>query len=151
MGLAVSFLDFVLSEILSLFRPSVKVIFSLNRMDLGSLDSNTTLSLDVGHPRQHTVRPDPISQTSTSSQASKPIPPKARAFPLTVKKYLSQLMRLYDIPDEVILRRPKPHKRACVIGDDEVCLYEQALISGLRFPVPLFMRELLDYVGIAPA
>lgn len=60
-------------------------------------------------------------------------------------------MRLYDILDDVILHHPKLHEMACVVGDGEVCLYEQTLINGLQFPFPLFVRELLSYVGIAMA
>ena len=39
---------------------------------------------------------------------------------------------------------------ACHFFPREVCFYEAAFVCGLRFPVHLFLMELLDRFGISP-
>uniref|UniRef100_A0A2N9HVM0 Transposase (putative) gypsy type domain-containing protein n=1 Tax=Fagus sylvatica TaxID=28930 RepID=A0A2N9HVM0_FAGSY len=56
-----------------------------------------------------------------------------------------------QIPDDVVLRIPDSDERACCpkyVGD--VAFYEADLKAGLRFPIQPFVRELLDFLGLAP-
>uniref|UniRef100_A0A2N9EY24 Transposase (putative) gypsy type domain-containing protein n=1 Tax=Fagus sylvatica TaxID=28930 RepID=A0A2N9EY24_FAGSY len=55
----------------------------------------------------------------------------------------------YQIPQDVVLRIPGSDERACSHVED-VALYESALTAGLRFPVQPFIRELLDFLSLAP-
>uniref|UniRef100_A0A2N9HNJ5 Transposase (putative) gypsy type domain-containing protein n=1 Tax=Fagus sylvatica TaxID=28930 RepID=A0A2N9HNJ5_FAGSY len=57
----------------------------------------------------------------------------------------------YQIPDDVVLRIPDSDERACCpkyVGD--VAFYEADLKAGLRFPIQPFVREFLDFLGLAP-
>lgn len=55
----------------------------------------------------------------------------------------------YQIPKGVVLTAPG-EAHAFHAPGGSVALYEQALMVGLRFPVPWFLRELLLYLGLAP-
>uniref|UniRef100_A0A2N9H2L5 Transposase (putative) gypsy type domain-containing protein n=1 Tax=Fagus sylvatica TaxID=28930 RepID=A0A2N9H2L5_FAGSY len=57
----------------------------------------------------------------------------------------------YQIPDDVILRIPDSDERACCPKyEGDVAFYEADLKAGLRFPMQPFVRELLDFLGLAP-
>ena len=56
----------------------------------------------------------------------------------------------FQFPERVHVHRPHDEDRACHFFPGEVCFYEAAFTCGLRFPVHLFMMELLDHFGIAP-
>uniref|UniRef100_A0A2N9GF90 Transposase (putative) gypsy type domain-containing protein n=1 Tax=Fagus sylvatica TaxID=28930 RepID=A0A2N9GF90_FAGSY len=62
-----------------------------------------------------------------------------------------RMRRRYQIPDDVVLRIPDSDERACCpkYGGD-VAFYEADLKAGLRFPIQPFVRELLDFLGLAP-
>uniref|UniRef100_A0A2N9GVW0 Transposase (putative) gypsy type domain-containing protein n=1 Tax=Fagus sylvatica TaxID=28930 RepID=A0A2N9GVW0_FAGSY len=64
---------------------------------------------------------------------------------------IDRIRRRYQIPDDVVLRIPDSDERACCpkyVGD--VAFYEADLKAGLRFPMQPFVRELLDFLGLAP-
>uniref|UniRef100_A0A2N9HUR2 Uncharacterized protein n=1 Tax=Fagus sylvatica TaxID=28930 RepID=A0A2N9HUR2_FAGSY len=64
---------------------------------------------------------------------------------------IDRIRRRYQIPDDVVLRIPDSDERACCpkyMGD--VAFYEVDLKAGLRFPMQPFVRELLDFLGLAP-
>jgi hypothetical protein len=64
---------------------------------------------------------------------------------------IDRMRRRYQIPDDVVLRIPDSDERACCpkyVGD--VAFYEADLKAGLRFPIQPFVRELLDFLGLAP-
>lgn len=56
---------------------------------------------------------------------------------------------IYQIPDGLILTAPG-EAQAFGSPSNNVALYEQALMAGLRFSVPWFLRELLFCLGLAP-
>lgn len=74
----------------------------------------------------------------------------------TIVSYASKLgvrtlTRFYStflIFEGVVLSAPE-NTRAFEAPADSVALYEQALMMGLRFLVPLFFRELQFYLGLA--
>uniref|UniRef100_A0A2N9GMJ2 Transposase (putative) gypsy type domain-containing protein n=1 Tax=Fagus sylvatica TaxID=28930 RepID=A0A2N9GMJ2_FAGSY len=67
----------------------------------------------------------------------------------TTIESLDRVRTRYQIPQDVVLRIPGPDERACSHVED-VALYESALTAGLRFPVQPFIRELLDFLSLAP-
>ena len=67
----------------------------------------------------------------------------------TNAKSLGRVRSRYQIPDDVVLRIPNSDEWACSHVED-VALYESALTVGLRFPVQPFIRELLDFLSLAP-
>uniref|UniRef100_A0A2N9I6G8 Transposase (putative) gypsy type domain-containing protein n=1 Tax=Fagus sylvatica TaxID=28930 RepID=A0A2N9I6G8_FAGSY len=64
---------------------------------------------------------------------------------------IDKLRRRYQIPDDVVLRIPDSDERACCPKyEGDVAFYEADLRAGLRFPVQPFVRELLDFLSLAP-
>ena len=50
-----------------------------------------------------------------------------------------------------MVRIPDGDDRACHSYADEVCLYKANFISGLRFPIHPFLREVFNHLLLAPA
>uniref|UniRef100_A0A2N9EEI0 Transposase (putative) gypsy type domain-containing protein n=1 Tax=Fagus sylvatica TaxID=28930 RepID=A0A2N9EEI0_FAGSY len=64
---------------------------------------------------------------------------------------IDRIRRRYQVPDDVVLRIPDPDERACCPKyEGDVAFYEADLRAGLRFPVQPFVRELLDFLSLAP-
>ena len=63
---------------------------------------------------------------------------------------LSRFRGRFQFPDRVKVRLPHEEERACHFSPREVCFYEAAFLSGLRFPVHPFIMELLGHFDIAP-
>uniref|UniRef100_A0A2N9F5T8 Transposase (putative) gypsy type domain-containing protein n=1 Tax=Fagus sylvatica TaxID=28930 RepID=A0A2N9F5T8_FAGSY len=64
---------------------------------------------------------------------------------------INRIRRSYQIPDDVVLRIPDSDERACCPKyEGDVAFYEADFKAGLRFPVQPFVRELLDYLSLAP-
>ena len=62
---------------------------------------------------------------------------------------LSRFRGRFQFPDRVRVCRPHEEERACYFSPKEVCFYEVAFLSGLRFPVHPFIMELLGHFDIA--
>ena len=97
-----------------------------------------------------------LSEATTSARAKprKPVAPKHWAVysyfsRFTDAESLGRVRTRYQIPGDVILRIPNSDERACSHVED-VALYESALTAGLRFTVQPFIRELLDFLSLAP-
>ena len=56
----------------------------------------------------------------------------------------------YQIPDDVVLRIPDLNEKACYPEFNDVAFYEVNFQAGLRFPLQPFVRELLDFLSLAP-
>ena len=63
---------------------------------------------------------------------------------------VSRFKDRFQFPNRVRIRRPTSEDRACHFFLGEVCFYEAAFTCGLRFPVHLFIMELLGFLGIVP-
>ena len=64
---------------------------------------------------------------------------------------IDRMRRRYQIPDDVVLRIPDSDERACCPKyEGDVAFYEADHRAGLRFPMQPFVRELLDFLGLAP-
>jgi hypothetical protein len=62
---------------------------------------------------------------------------------------LGRIRSRYQVPEDVVLRIPNSDERACSHVED-VTLYKSTLTAGLFFPVQPFIRELLDFLSLAP-
>jgi hypothetical protein len=64
---------------------------------------------------------------------------------------IDRIRRCYQIPDDVVLKIPDPDEKACCPKyEGDVAFYEADLRAGLRFPIQPFVRELLDFLSLAP-
>ena len=62
-----------------------------------------------------------------------------------------RIRRCYQIPDDIVLRIPDSNERSCCPKyEGDVAFYEADLQAGLRFPMQPFVRELLDFLSLAP-
>uniref|UniRef100_A0A2N9H4N6 Uncharacterized protein n=1 Tax=Fagus sylvatica TaxID=28930 RepID=A0A2N9H4N6_FAGSY len=62
---------------------------------------------------------------------------------------LSRIRSRYQVLEDDVLRIPNSDKRACSHVED-IVLYKSTLMTGLHFPVQPFIRELLDFLSLAP-
>ena len=62
---------------------------------------------------------------------------------------LSRFRDKFQFLDRVRVCLPRAEERACHFSPGEVCFYEAAFLSGLRFPIHPFIMELLGCFGIA--
>uniref|UniRef100_A0A2N9HSQ7 Transposase (putative) gypsy type domain-containing protein n=1 Tax=Fagus sylvatica TaxID=28930 RepID=A0A2N9HSQ7_FAGSY len=92
-----------------------------------------------------------------STSGSRPLPRVDRSW--KAMSYFSKfneddvdrLRRRYQIPDDVVIRIPDSDERACCPKyEGDVAFYEADLRAGLRFPIQPFVRELLDFLSLAP-
>ena len=56
----------------------------------------------------------------------------------------------FQFPDKTKARLPKKGEKACAFAHSEVCFYKAMFLCGLRFPIHLFIIELLHHLKIAP-
>ena len=57
----------------------------------------------------------------------------------------------FQFPSSIKIRIPNVDNRACHFYADKRCFYEADFISGLRFPIYPFIRELFFFLQLAPA
>ena len=55
----------------------------------------------------------------------------------------------FQFPNETVARLPKKGEKACAFAHGEVCFYEAAFLSDLRFLIHPFIMELLNHLNIA--
>ena len=63
---------------------------------------------------------------------------------------LGRFKNRFHFLKRVRVRLPNKVDRACHFFTREVCFYVATFVCGLRFPIHLFLMELLDHFGIAP-
>ena len=61
---------------------------------------------------------------------------------------LSRFSHRFQFPERVRVHPPRTEEQACHFSLGEVCFYEAAFLSGLRFPVHPFIMELLNHFKI---
>jgi hypothetical protein len=62
---------------------------------------------------------------------------------------LGRIRSRYQVLEDVVLRIPNSDKRVCSHVED-IVLYKSTLTTSLHFPVQPFIRELLDFLSLAP-
>jgi len=55
----------------------------------------------------------------------------------------------FQFPNNTRICLPRPNEKACAFAHGKVCFYEVAFFSGLKFPIHLFIMELLHRLNIA--
>uniref|UniRef100_A0A2N9GNN4 Uncharacterized protein n=1 Tax=Fagus sylvatica TaxID=28930 RepID=A0A2N9GNN4_FAGSY len=64
---------------------------------------------------------------------------------------INRMKTRYQILDDVVLRIPDLDERACYPKyEGDVAFYEVDFQAGIHFPLQPFVRELLDYLSLAP-
>jgi hypothetical protein len=64
---------------------------------------------------------------------------------------INRMRTRYQILDDVVLRIPDLDERACYPKyEGDVAFYEVEFQAGIHFPLQPFVRELLDYLSLAP-
>ena len=56
----------------------------------------------------------------------------------------------FQFPKEIRVCLPRKGEKSCVFAHGELYFYDAAFLCGLRFPIYLFIMELLHYLNIAP-
>ena len=67
----------------------------------------------------------------------------------TKEKHLQGFRKRFQFPKGTTIHLPRSNKKACNFSNEEVCFYEAAILCGLRFPVHLFVMQLLYNFQIA--
>ena len=68
-----------------------------------------------------------------------------------MRKDEQQIGDRFQFPDSVKIRISSDEEKACHSFADEVCFYKDDFVSGLRFPVHPFVRELFSYLHLTSA
>ena len=120
-----------------------------------SSDLETSLSSSAGTARAETDTTTSVpSFAPSSSQPSVSATP--RSFHALKEEFslkegtFSRFRDRFQFLEETRARLPRKGEKFCVFTYGEVCFYEDAFLCGLRFPVHLFIMELLHYLNIAP-
>ena len=62
-----------------------------------------------------------------------------------------RIRNTFQFPSSVMIRIPNDDDRACHSYTDEMCFYEANFVKSLCFPIHPFLRELFNYLFLAPA
>ena len=68
-----------------------------------------------------------------------------------VDKDIKRLRTRYQISEDIVLRLPDKGEWACSSNREDVVLYEDNLVAGLRLPFKPFEKGLLHRLGLAPS
>lgn len=88
------------------------------------------------------VARNPLPMVNTPRLATAELPSELR------EGELERMRVAYYIPDDVEIRIPGPDWKASGPPIGWLCLFEDQLKGGLRFPIPQFVRDVLNYYRV---
>ena len=115
-----------------------------SELDTGLSSSDKAVEIDFTISASPSL--NPISSSHTMLRAFHAL---EEVCPLDEDTFF-RLKDRFQLPDETRICLPHPNEKACAFNPGEVCFYEAAFLSGLRFPVHPFVMELLHHLGIVP-
>ena len=152
LGLVLGNLYPLLHQSLAWFKSVCRV---LRRESIGSevrsSDLETGSSSSAG-----TVGAETNTSTSVPSSSHPSIPATPQTFHALKEKCslkvdtFSRFRDRFQFPEETRVHLPRKGKKAYTFAHGEVCFYKAAFLCGLRFPIHLFIMELLHHLNIAP-
>jgi hypothetical protein len=112
-----------------------------------------------GNQRQSSETMESSTSDSSSQEPSLPISGRDLNRPFIaegvsskfVDKDIKRLRTRYQIPKNIVLRLPENGEWACSSNGEDVVLYKEVLVAGLRLPFRPFERGLLHRLGLAPS
>ena len=123
--------------------------------EVRSSDLETGLSSSAGTAGAKTDTTTSVpSSEPLSSRPSVPATPRPFHTPkekcsLKVDSF-SKFRDRFQFPTETRVRLPRKGEKSCAFANGEVCFYEAAFSCSLKFPIHLFIMELLHHLNIAP-
>ena len=88
----------------------------------------------------------PLPSTSTSSPSFHALKEKCTLKVDVFNKFKDR----FQFPERTKARLPRKSEKACAFTHGEVCFYEAAFSCSLKFPIHLFIMELLHHLNITP-
>uniref|UniRef100_A0A2N9FGJ0 Transposase (putative) gypsy type domain-containing protein n=1 Tax=Fagus sylvatica TaxID=28930 RepID=A0A2N9FGJ0_FAGSY len=147
--------------------PSLRVFMALGVDDSSESSSSgeryspapISGSEDLGSQGQSSETTESSSSDSLSQEPRMPISVRDLNRPFIAEevpskltdKDIGRLRSRYQIPENVVVRLPEDGEWACSSNGEDVALYEDSLVGGLRLPFKLFEREILHCLGICPS
>ena len=145
LGLVLADLSPLLLQSLDLFRSIRGMLVEVrsSELDIGLSTSDKAVEVDTAISVPLSLNPSSSSQTVLRAFHS------LKEVCSLDKDTLFRFRDRFQLPDETRIRLPCSSEKACAFNLREVCFYEAAFLSGLRFPVHPFVMELLHHLGIA--
>uniref|UniRef100_A0A2N9E4V4 Uncharacterized protein n=1 Tax=Fagus sylvatica TaxID=28930 RepID=A0A2N9E4V4_FAGSY len=86
--------------------------------------------------------PAPISESEDLGSQGRPFIAEEVSSKL-IDKDIGRLRSRYQIPENIVIRLPEDGEWACSSNGEDVALYKESLVGGLRLPFKPFEREIL--------